>query len=149
MTCIGQICRECDINLVDTTAIHNFMGNTPIRKHMTTYRPHEVMLRACNCLLVIAHSARCNNESVCSGSRRRLTQDFGVQGDQSIVWVRSSIHPSNSGPMWRCLCKEVGKQVEVKAFVLKHPVKGALAQVPKETLKSAGYPWQRYSLQSY
>jgi len=43
----------------------------------------------------------------------------------------------------------VDKQVEVKAFVLMHPVKGALAQVPKETLKSAGYPWQQYSLQSY
>ncbi len=124
-------------------------GNTPILKHMTTHRPHEVMLRACNCLLLIAHSAMCNNESVCSGSRRRLTQDFGVQCDQPKVWVRSPINPSSSGPMWRCLCKEVGKQVEVKAFVLKQPVKGAFAQMPKETLKNAGYPWQRCCLQSY
>ena len=124
-------------------------GNTPILKHMTTHRPHEVLLRACNYLLVIAHSARCNNESVCSGSRRRLTQGFGVQRDQPIVWVRRSINLSTSEPMWQCLCKEVGKQVEVKAFVLKQPVNGALAQMPKETLKNAGFSWQRYSLQSH
>lgn len=136
MSCIGHVCVvenalcSCQLGGHKSNTQDDGQHTHPEAHHYIQASPGDAD-QACNYVLIIAQSARCNNESLrWECSECRLTQHINVQHGQPIVWVRSTIKPSSPGPVWWCLCKEVGKQAEVKAFVLKQPVQGALAQMP-------------------